>query len=37
MILKGFLTAYGYVGFTKHGRILFATENEYIEYMMENN
>ena len=34
--MKGFLTSIGFVGFTDGGyRILFPTEQEYIEYMEE--
>lgn len=36
MKLKGYYTHYGYMGFTKNGRMLFATESEYIEYMRES-
>lgn len=35
--MKGYPTKYGYLGLTKSGWILFATENEYKEYMKETD
>jgi hypothetical protein len=34
-MLEGFFTENGYVGLTDSGWMLFATEQDYIEYMRE--
>lgn len=33
--IKGYLTHFGYVGFVGKTRVLFATEEEYREFMEE--
>ena len=33
-MLKGYYTSSGYMGYVEGKYILFATENEYYEYMM---
>ncbi len=33
MVLKGYLTPSGYMGYVDGRYILFATEKEYLEYM----
>lgn len=36
-MLNGYYTSYGYIGFiTENKTILFATDSDYREYMMEN-
>lgn len=36
-MMKGYLIPYGYIGFVCDRWMIFATENEYIEYFEENN
>lgn len=33
--MQGYYTHYGYMGFVRGERMLFATEDEYIEYLEE--
>ena len=33
--MKGYYTAYGYMGYVDGKYILFATESEYIDYITE--
>lgn len=33
--MKGYLTKYGYVGYVGDRKMLFATEEEYYEYIKE--
>lgn len=33
--MYGYYTSYGYIGFVDGRKILFATEEEYYEYMEE--
>lgn len=35
--MKGYLIPYGYIGFVDGRRMLFATIDEYYEYMEERN
>ncbi len=35
--MKGYYTAYGYMGYVNGKYILFATESDYIEYVTDNN
>ena len=34
MIFKGYVVPFGYMGLVEGHYILFATENEYVEYVM---
>lgn len=34
--MKGYVTASGYMGYVEGGYILFASEQEYREYVEEN-
>ena len=34
--MKGYYTPFGYVGFVGKTRVLFATEEEYREFLQEN-
>lgn len=35
--MNGYLTSYGYMGLVDTRWMLFATENEYYEYLAEQN